>query len=228
MRQLARCWHTTTATLTALGIQTVAAKANSYDQVALHSGASSGPVWSGTENLQGTGNFIFHMGSLTITCSTSTGQGTVNSADVGNLTSFVYQGTGVVGCPGNLGNWTIQPKLPWSIHQLYDQTTNQFITIFDNFNLTFNGPVVCKFAGGISLFSDIAQPSTIYGSQTNPTGGNPGKVVLDQPEAPLVRSSGGALCPATNAFTGAYNEQGLRGTTLFNIWQRNQGARVQG
>jgi hypothetical protein len=230
MRQLARCWHTTTAALTALTIQTTTAHANSYDQVELHSGASSGPVWSGTENLQGSGSFMFHGSILTITCTTSTGRGTVNSADVGNLTSYVLQGTGVVGCPGS-GNttWTYIPKLPWSIHQLYDQTTNQFVTIIDNVNITLAGSTFsCKYVGNVGLFSDINQPSTIYGSQTNPVGGNPGQVNLPEPTTPLVRNSGNALvCAATSDFTGTYSEQGLIGTRLFNIWQRNQGARVQ-
>jgi hypothetical protein len=228
MRTIQKLWTVVAGVLCALGVYATSAAANSYDQVELHSGASSGPVWSGVGNFQGSGNFIFHGGSLTITCSTSTAQGTVDSADVGTATSVVFQGTGAVACPGNLGNFTIQPKLPWSIHQLYDQTTSQFVTIIDSVNVTLNGPVVCRYAGGVSLFTDINQLSAVYGSQTNPSGATPGKVVFDQGTTPLVRSSGSTtLCPAAAAFTGAYNEQGLSGTRLFNIWQRNQNSRVQ-
>jgi hypothetical protein len=230
MRTIQKLWTVVAGVLCALGVYATSAAANSYDQVELHSGASSGPVWSGVGNLNGASNFIFHAGSLTITCSLSTGQGTVDSADVGTVTSIIFQASStVVPCPGNLGNFTIQPKLPWSIHQLYDQTTNQFVTVMDRFNATLNGPAVCSYAGGVSLFTDINQPSAVYGSQTNPSGGNPGRVVFDQGTTPLVRSSGSTLsCPVTTAFTGTYNEQGLIGTRLFNIWQRNQAARIQG
>jgi hypothetical protein len=230
MRTIQKLWTVVAGVLCALGVYATSAAANAYDQVELHSGASSGPTWSGVGNFKGSGSFIFHGSILTITCTTSTAQGTVDSADVGQATSVVFQGTGVVGCPGNGGTtWTIQPKLPWSIHQLYDQTTSRFVTIIDSVNVTLVGSTFpCKYAGNVGLFSDINQQSAVYGSQTNPSGGNPGQANFPEATTPLVRNSGNALvCPATADFTGTYAEQGLSGTTLFNIWERNQGARVQ-
>jgi hypothetical protein len=234
MRPLTRLWHITAGAFCALGLYVTNAAANSYDQVELHSGSSSGPVWSGGTVFNGTSaGFIFTMSILQITCHLSTGAGTVNSADVGNITSIVYQQTATtVGCPGS-GNttWTILPVLPWSLHQLYDQTTNQFVTILDKYKLQLiTGATTCLYVGANSSFADIAQGSTILGSQTNPGASNPGAMAFGFGSTGMNRISGNTLlCPATQPFQGSYNEQGQRSNgSLFNIWQRNQGTRIQG
>jgi hypothetical protein len=140
--------------------------------------------------------------------------------------------TAQVGCPGSGGTtWTITPNLPWSLHHLYDQTTNQFITVIDSLNVSLStGASTCRFVGSSQLFSDIGQPSTILGSLTNPVGSTPGKANFGFGSTILTRASGNSLiCPATANGQGTYQGQGLRANgTLFNIWQRNQGARAQG
>jgi hypothetical protein len=233
MRTIQRFWTVVAGILCALGVYATSAAANSYDQVELHSGSSSGPTWSGNGVFNGTSaGFIFTGSILQITCNLSTGSGTVDSADVGNITSIIYQkSAGTVGCPGSGGTtWTISPTLPWSVHQLYDQTTNQFVTIIDNIRVRLIAGTTCQFTGANNNFADIGQPSAVTGSQSNPMGTNAGTAKFGYGSTQLTRISGNTLvCPSTGNFQGTYNETGQIGTgTPFNIWQRNQGARVQG
>jgi hypothetical protein len=234
MRTIQRLWTVVAGTLCALGLYAGSAAANSYDQVELHSGSSSGPVWSGNEVFSGTSsNFIYTGGFLTITCSYSTGSGTVDSADVGHLASQVYRRTpSAAGCPGiSSTTWTITAQLPWSIHQLYDQTTNRFVTVIDAFKWQFAEPATtCLFVGSINNFSDIGQASAIVGSQSNPASGNAGSVTYDWGSSQMLRLSGNTLiCGNNTSLIGTYMEKGQHPDgTLFNLWQLNQGARVQG
>jgi hypothetical protein len=231
MRTIQKLWTVVAGILCALGVYATSAAANAYDQVELHSGSSSGPVWSGNGVFSGTsGGFVFTGSILQITCNRSTGVGTVNSADVGNITAINYLGAATTGCPGSGGTtWTIAPTVPWSVHQLYDQTTNQFVTIVDNINVSLNGGAGnCQYVGGSQAFSDIGQKSSVLGSQTNPSGVNPGKAAFGFGSTGLTRVAGNALlCPATGNFSGTYQETGNSSGNL-NIWDRNQGARVQG
>jgi hypothetical protein len=228
MGSLSRIWAALAGVLFGLGVYATSASANSFDQIELHSGSSSGPTWSGALVFSGTSaGYVFTMGIVQITCGFSTGAGTVNSADVGAMTSDVFRASTVVGCPGSGGTtWTVLPRLPWSIHQLYDQTTQQFVSIFDNVTLDLIDGIDCRYTGAGQAFSDIGQSSSILGSQTNPVGGFPGHLAFGRGSTPLIRISGTTLsCAATLNLQASYGETGAGG---LNIWQRNQGARVQG
>jgi hypothetical protein len=226
MRLGQKIWLIMSGLACSLGISAAKAAANNYDQVELHSGSSSGPVWSGQGVSNGIGSFIFSASILQITCNVSSGQGTINSAGVGSVQSTIVQFNSQRGCPGSGGTtWTATPMLPWSVHGLYDQTTNNFVTITGNVNYLMTDGVACRYRGANESFSDIGIADAVVGSGTNPVGGNPGKVTGI---AQLVRTSGnGLVCPATASATGTLTSQGLRSGTLFNVWGRNQGARVQ-
>jgi hypothetical protein len=229
MRTIQKLWTVVAGILCALGVYATGAAANSYDQVQLVSGASSGPVWSGTDIFSGTATgFVFTGSILQITCSRSTGVGSVNSADIGNLTKINFLGATSTGCPGSGGTtWTIVPSTPWTIHQLYDQTTGQFVTLLGNVNVTLNGGAGgCQFVGSTELFSDIGQPDVYVGSQTNPAGPSPAQTTFPFGLTIMHRTSGNTLlCPVLEALRAAYDETG---SGFLNIWFRNQGARVQG
>jgi hypothetical protein len=227
-----RLWSSVAGGLCALGVFANSASATTYDQVELHSGSSSGPVWSGTEVLSGTSaGFVLNGSILQITCHYSTGSGTVNSADVGTLTSLVFRtDSSTDRCPGSGGTtWTIQSLVPFSKLLFWVPEVGTAIGVLDDiYMLLHNAGFQCLFAGANNKFSDISEPSAIVGSQTNPISGFPGLFNFGFGGTTLSRVSGNALvCPSTAAFHGTYSYQGLRNGTLFNIWDRKQGARVQ-